>query len=94
MTHEEGEEVEVIGVEDEEEDGDGEENGEAGPEEGSHEEKILKKNDEKSGEKATTERVCPKSAASVIAKKKVCSYLESGVPCFSLSYNHYRSPKG
>ena len=48
MTHEE--EVEVGGVEDEEEDG--EENGEAGPEEGSHEEKILKKNDEKSGEKA------------------------------------------
>ena len=42
MTHEEGEEVEVGGVEDEEEDGDGEENGEAGPEEGSHEEKILK----------------------------------------------------
>ena len=50
MTHEE--EVEVGGVEDEEEDGDGEENGEAGPEEGSHGEKILKKNDEKSGEKA------------------------------------------
>ena len=45
MTHEE--EVEVGGVEDEEEDGDGEENGEAGPED-----KILKKNDEKSGEKA------------------------------------------